>query len=140
MSATSDIAIPQPSARGKTGSIKAQRLIGKTVALVFLTLGSLLVLLPLVWMFTTSIKSEDNATGFPPQWIPQDIIKQKVDGRDRFMYWVTVDGQRREVAMMKKRPNNKAIFADPNDTTKQWELPLADATQVTKVKFALGEL
>ncbi len=129
MAATSDIAISKPAEYAKTGSIKAQRLVGKILALVFLTLGSALVLLPLVWMLTTSLKSEDNATGFPPQWIPQDVIKQKVDGRDRFMYWATVDGQRRELAMMKKRPGNKAIFADPQDSSKQWELPIASATQ-----------
>ena len=69
--ATTEIAVPQATPRAKTGSIKAQRFIGKTIALLLLSAGAILFMMPLVWMLTTALKTVDAATSFPPQWIPE---------------------------------------------------------------------
>jgi multiple sugar transport system permease protein len=135
MAATQDVSIPQTQTRAKVGSLKAQRIVGKILALALLTLGSILVLMPLAWMVSTSLKTEDMASGFPPEWIPHDIVQVSIEGRQRFLYWVPIDGQMRQMAMMKKRPGEKAIFADPTNPSSTVELPLAGLKRVSKINF-----
>lgn len=129
--ATQEISAPQAqiAAEKRKGSIRVQRIIGKTVALTLLTIGSLLVLLPLVWMMTTALKVQDAATTFPPEWIPYDVQKMMVDGRSYFVYTVNVDGQSVNWVLQRKRPNNRAIFMNPANTKQTVELPLSEAKQ-----------
>lgn len=130
--ATTEISVPQATPRAKTGSIKAQRFIGKTIALLLLSAGAVLFMMPLVWMLTTALKTVDAATSFPPQWIPKDVIKQEVNGKSYFMYTIEYEGQQVEWAMFKKRPGEKAIFMNPANPDQQIELPLAQATKVER--------
>lgn len=113
-------------------SIKLQRFVGKTLALVFLTFGSLVVMLPLVWMLSTSLKARENATEFPPRWIPQENIKVLYEGRNYFMYEIPVEGEMRELMMFKKQPGNMAIFMNPDNPEEQYLLPLADGKKMSK--------
>jgi multiple sugar transport system permease protein len=124
--ATTEIAGTQAYAPTKKGSIKAQRFVGRAIAIVILTLGGLLVMLPLVWLISGSLKTNDASTAFPPQWIPMDTQKVNIDKKDYFLYWIPYEGKQVEWAMLKKRPGEKAIFMNPADTTQQIELPLAD--------------
>ena len=41
---------------------------------VFLGLGAITMLLPLVWMVSTSLKEPGTVFTFPPQWIPRPIV------------------------------------------------------------------
>ncbi|MFS0673500.1 carbohydrate ABC transporter permease [Ornithinibacillus sp. 179-J 7C1 HS] len=40
---------------------------------LILTLGSLLMLLPFIWMLSTSLKSSGEVTALPPVWIPENL-------------------------------------------------------------------
>lgn len=44
-----------------------------TVSFVLMFLGSLTMVLPFLWMLSTSLKSSKLVFGFPPQWIPDPI-------------------------------------------------------------------
>jgi multiple sugar transport system permease protein len=114
-------------------SLKFQRFVGKTIALTLLTLGSVLVMLPLVWMLSTSLKARENATEFPPKWIPQESIKVEYDGRNRFMYEIPVDGEMRQLAMLKKAPEGMAIFFNPDNPEEQYTLKLEDGKRMYRV-------
>jgi ABC-type glycerol-3-phosphate transport system permease component len=54
---------------GKTG----RRRIGNTLAYITLTALSLLFLIPLAWLFLTSLMTLKQATSFPPEWIPNPV-------------------------------------------------------------------
>ncbi len=114
-------------------SLKFQRAFGKTIALVLLTFGALLVMLPLIWMLSTSLKARENATEFPPRWIPHENIKVMYDGRYRFMYEIPVDGEIRQLAMVKKQPEGMAIFIDPENPTEEFLLKLEDGEQMSQL-------
>jgi multiple sugar transport system permease protein len=128
---------PTISARriSRRQSLKFQRLIGKTVSLILLTFGALLVMLPLVWMFSTSLKARENATEFPPRWIPQENVKVLFDGRNRFMYEIPVNGEIRQMAMVKKQPGGMAIFVDPENPSEELILSLEDGEQISQVNI-----
>jgi multiple sugar transport system permease protein len=127
------MSVPQAVPAKKTGSIKVQRFVAKTVAILLLTLGSSLVLMPLVWMVSTSLKSEDEASTFPIEWIPQDVVKVNLGGsRSYFLYNLTVDGEVKQLALFKKQPGNKGIFVDPANPDQQYIASLEGAERVQK--------
>ena len=43
---------------------------------IILIVGSLMMILPYVWMITTSLKSQDQMLTYPPQWIPTEFVWQ----------------------------------------------------------------
>jgi multiple sugar transport system permease protein len=113
-----------------TGSIKSQRLLGQVLALTLLTIGALVVLIPLYWMVSTSLKDEAMATEFPPRWIPMDAEKVIIDGRERFVYNIPVEGQgmRRLALYQKTGPNG--TFVNPDNLNERYELPVQSGERV----------
>lgn len=115
-------------------SIRLQRLMGRTLALTFLTLGSILVLIPFVWMMSTSLKSTSVSTEFPPKWIPLDAKKMVIDGRDRFVYSIPVEGEVRELVLLGKR-GPTGVFANPDNLDETYELEVQSGERVYTVNF-----
>ncbi|KRF10095.1 sugar ABC transporter ATP-binding protein [Paenibacillus sp. Soil766] len=55
-------------------SNKSIRLLGNGLTYVLLTIVSAVILMPFVWMLTTSLKDQTKIFMFPPQWIPSPIV------------------------------------------------------------------
>src|SRR5262245_43423321 len=55
---------------GKRASTTAVR----SVAFVLLCIGSVLALIPVLWMLSTSLKSSGDVLLLPPKWIPDPIM------------------------------------------------------------------
>ncbi|KRE71443.1 carbohydrate ABC transporter permease [Paenibacillus sp. Soil750] len=55
-------------------SNKSIRMLGNVLTYVFLTIVSAVILMPFVWMLTTSLKDQTKIFSFPPQWIPSPIV------------------------------------------------------------------
>lgn len=51
----------------------AARRTGTTIAFVLMLLGALTMVLPFLWMLSTSLKESNLVFGFPPQWIPDPV-------------------------------------------------------------------
>lgn len=129
--ATDSISVSTPTAvpalkKSRVG-LKLSRFLGKTLAVFLLAAGSLLILLPLVWMFSTSLKARENATEFPPTWIPQESVKVSYNGRNYFMYDIVIDGETVRWGMLKKQPGGMAIFFNPANPEEQVTQKLEDA-------------
>jgi multiple sugar transport system permease protein/sn-glycerol 3-phosphate transport system permease protein len=43
-------------------------------AIVILTIGALIIMVPFYWMISTSLKAQGNLYLYPPQWIPDPIV------------------------------------------------------------------
>lgn len=65
------IVIPRRESRMRTKS--ARELIGKIIAYTLLTLGSILIMIPVFWMVSSALKPNSQIFLFPPQWIPNPI-------------------------------------------------------------------
>lgn len=52
----------------------SQILIQQIITYVILFVGLLIVLFPLFWMFSTSLKTQDEVFLFPPRWLPEKPI------------------------------------------------------------------
>jgi multiple sugar transport system permease protein len=60
-------------AQPKVGQGKLRRFVGLIPGYAGLILLTLVFVAPLLWMFSTSLKSYSMTTRFPPQWIPRDF-------------------------------------------------------------------
>jgi multiple sugar transport system permease protein len=118
----------------RASGLKFQKLVGMTVAIVLLALGSILVLMPLVWMLSTSLKSRSATTAFPPQWIPRDERSVEIEGRNSYVYAIPVDGKIRELALFKKQ-GQAGIFVNPDNPEERYELTVLDGRRVSDIRF-----
>lgn len=81
-----DIKIPPTSAPITTGqpglylsvwqSRRIQRLITNVISHTFLITGALIMIVPFIWMLSTSFKSPGKTFVYPPEWIPQPFVWQ----------------------------------------------------------------
>jgi multiple sugar transport system permease protein len=111
-----------------------QERITQIVATILLSIGMLVVLTPLAWLLVSALKSADAVNTFPPQWIPTDQVRATIDGRSYFVYDIPVNGEMRQLALLKKE-GSIGTFVNPNDPSESYQLTVADGRRVTRVKL-----
>ncbi len=111
---------------------RAQETINKVFVLILLFIGMVVVITPLVWMLVSALKSQDAVNTNPPQWIPTEQVKVDVNGRDVFLYDIEVDGVLRQLALVKK-DGSIGTFANPENPSETYQLPVASGTRATRV-------
>jgi multiple sugar transport system permease protein len=65
--------------------------------------------------------------------IPSRQIEVSVNGKDEPLYIVTVDGEQRQMALVRNRPGGKGEFVDPANPEQTVELVLAEQTPVREI-------
>ncbi len=106
----------------------------QVVSTVLITIGACVVLVPIVWMFSTSLKTRFTVTSFPPDFIPRESVKVEVNGQKLFLYDVNIDGEIRTLAAVKLDPE-KSEFVDPNDPSQVYYAPVDQAQKRQVVKL-----
>src|SRR6185437_6409475 len=61
--------VPPTKAPRRSQTMTVRRRAAATVTVLLLVLGSLFVLLPLVWLLSTAFKKPDDAFAIPPKWL-----------------------------------------------------------------------
>ena len=56
-------------------SMKKRNLIIRIISLFGLTVGAVMVMIPLVWMVLSSLKSPEQGNKMPPEWLPKQCRK-----------------------------------------------------------------
>jgi multiple sugar transport system permease protein len=114
---------------------KAGRAIRRQTALhLILLTGSVLFMVPFVWLVTTSLKEDEDMSRFPPVWIPQQQIKIDVDGKPAGLAWAPYKGQRAKVAVLKEMETGDRrlrVLEPAVYRGEEFDLP---RTQITKIK------
>ncbi|MCF1471829.1 carbohydrate ABC transporter permease [Agrobacterium vitis] len=86
------------------------------LAWLWLILGTLAVLVPVVWAGLSSMKPAAEITRFPPTLLPRDAVEVTVRGYDKplSLWQVSMDGTTRQMAMV-RRIGLKAQMVDPEN-------------------------
>ncbi len=113
-------------------SAKIQSLIGRALIVLLLTCGLTLVLMPVVWMFSTALQKEGSASSMPPEWIPRDELTMQIDGRKCYIYDIPVEGQMRRLVLVEKSGSD-GLFANPDNLDEQYTLPVASGRRASVV-------
>lgn len=107
----------------------------RVLPLTLLTLGAVVMLFPMVWMLSSSLKPLAQIDLFPPQWIPTEQVKVTVEGKEYTLYDVLMeDGQTRQLLLVDK-VQRTGVFADASDLSKTIEVDIRQTEPVERVRF-----
>ncbi|KAF0106257.1 MAG: Uncharacterized protein FD147_2548 [Chloroflexi bacterium] len=54
--------------------VRRKFLFGRPIAYILLTIGALIMIIPFIWMISTSLKSQQQLFSWPPNWIPNPFM------------------------------------------------------------------
>ncbi|WP_458116455.1 carbohydrate ABC transporter permease [Arthrobacter sp. D2-10] len=63
-----------PTVRTKLTESERKRRLGNIIVTIVLSLGAVVMVAPLLWTFSTSLKTRDGVFALPPQWIPDPFV------------------------------------------------------------------
>src|SRR6266498_5406086 len=107
------------------GGIRGQSFLLKSITTLILAAGAGVIMIPFLYLLSTSVKDRDQMRQSPPPLIPMAATTVQINGQNEPLYQVTVDGQTSEMALIKNRPGGKALFVDPAFPDKTHELVIA---------------
>lgn len=111
---------PQSGARETRGHARSirPRAVWAVMTYALLSLGAVTMLLPLVWMVSTSLKRPEAVFAMPPEFVPKRHERAAVAGSDRELY---SDAHGRTVALLKEHDEGHSLVA-PLDAPEREEL------------------
>jgi multiple sugar transport system permease protein len=107
----------------------------KIFSLAALTIGAILVMIPLVWMVLSSLKPPEQGNKMPPEWLPMRAEKMTIDGKEYFIYEMPVDGTTKKLVLLKKT-GSMGTFANPENLQETYELRITAGERATQVSFS----
>lgn len=113
-------------------SLKRRDIIVRILSLIALTIGAILVMMPLVWMVLSSLKSPEQGNKMPPEWLPKRAEKATIDGKSVFVYEIPVNGAMMKLALVSKK-GPVGTFVDPANPSQKYELTVNDGERVMEV-------
>ena len=125
---------PKTGQRLFTG-IQTQTLILKSLTTFILAAGAGIIMIPFLYLLSTSVKDRDQLRQSPPPLIPVAADTVSINGQEEPLYEVTLDGQTSQMALIKFRPGGKALFVDPANPDQTYELVIADQKELRHVEF-----
>jgi alpha-1,4-digalacturonate transport system permease protein len=105
---------------------------------LYLTLGTLLMFLPVVWLVMSSFKTPAALVRFPPDLLPYDIVTVEVPGYDEPLplYTVTIeDGSTRQLAQV-RRVGLEAQMVDSSAPDEIIRVNINQRAEVRELRFA----
>lgn len=121
-------------------SMRLSSLAGRTAATFVIAIGAVIILIPFLFMISTSLKSKNQLRAVPPPLIPWEATMVEVNGRMEPLFWVMVDGETAdgatvEMALVRNQPGGMGIFVDPQNPAKSVTLKIADQTPVRHIEL-----
>lgn len=123
------------STRRSFSGIQGQSLILKTITTLILAAGAGVIMIPFLYLLSTSVKDRDQMRQSPPPLIPMAATTVQLNGQEEPLYQVSVDGQTSEMALIKNRPGGKGLFVDPSNPDQTHELVIADQTPLRHLEI-----
>src|SRR5215211_4690026 len=115
--------------------VGGQSLLLKAVTTILLAAGAGIIMIPFLYLLSTSVKDRDQLRQSPPPLIPIAATTVNVNGQAEPLYQVTVNGQSREMALIKNRSGGKALFVDPANPDQTYELVIAEQTPLQHLEI-----
>jgi len=116
-------------------SIKAQRFFLKGLTTLVLAAGAVVIMIPLIFMVSTSLKDRNQLRASPPPLLPWETVMVEVAGKEEPLYKVTMDGEIVEMALIKNQPEGKGLFVYPANPDETYLLVIADQELQRKLEI-----
>jgi multiple sugar transport system permease protein len=115
--------------------VKATELFKKVTVTLILAIGGVVVVVPLLFMLSTALKDRNQLRAVPPPLIPWEVVTVEVEGKPEPLYEVELEGQHRELALVKNLPGGKGLFVDPANPAEQYELAIAEQRALRNIEL-----
>src|SRR5215217_5837944 len=115
--------------------VRGQSLLLKAITTLILAAGAGVIMIPFLYLLSTSVKDRDQMRQSPPPLIPMAATTVQINGQEEPLYQATLDGQSREMALIKNRPGGKGLFVDPASPDQTHELLIADQTPLQHLEI-----
>ena len=123
------------SNRFSFSGVRTQSYLMKGITTLLLAAGAAVIMIPFLYLLSTSVKDRDQLRQSPPPLIPIAAATVEINGQKEPLYKVTVNGQQSEMALVKNRPGGKGLFVDPKNPEQTHELVIADQTPVKHLEI-----
>lgn len=114
-------------------STKGHELFFKGITTLLLAAGAVVIMIPLAFMISTSLKDPSQIRSDANTLIPRKPVTAEIDGESYPMYEVTVNGESTEMAMIKKAPGGMANFADTENPDEVIQLKLSEQQPIYRL-------
>ena len=108
------------------GTVKGSEMFFKGITTLILAAGAVVIMVPLAFMISTSLKDPAQLRSDANTLIPRKPKTVEINSERFNLYQVTVSGVSSEMAMIKKAPDGMAFFADPSSPDELIGLKLND--------------
>ncbi len=112
------------------GSVSGHDLLLKGITTLILASGSILILIPFLYMISTSLKDPAQIRSDSTSLLPRKQKTAEVNGTLEPLYQVTLDGQVHEYALIKNAPGGLGQFVDPARPDLIYELKINEQKQL----------
>jgi multiple sugar transport system permease protein len=115
--------------------LQGQSLIFRSITTLLLAAGAGVMMIPFLYLLSTSVKDRDQLRQSPPQLIPMAATTVEINGQAEPLYQVVIDGQTSEMALIKNRPGGKGLFVKTDLPDQTYELVIADQTPLRHLEI-----
>jgi multiple sugar transport system permease protein len=115
------------------GSVKGHEFFFKGITTLVLAAGAVIIMIPLAFMISTSLKDPAQIRSDANTLIPRKPQTAEINGERYNLYQVTVDGVSREMALLKKAPGGMAKFVDPANPADSVDLKVNEQTPLYRL-------
>lgn len=118
--------------------LREQAALVRGVTTLILGAGAVIILLPLVYMLGTALKSKAQVRQNLLNPIPMTHVHVQIEGKREPLYEVELDGRSVQMALLKNAPGGKGLFVEPDKPDTVYELSRRDQTPVRVLDIQFG--
>jgi multiple sugar transport system permease protein len=116
---------------------RLQEALMKSITTLLLAAGTVVILVPFIFMISMALKDATQIRNDPLSMIPRSPVTIDVNGEKLPLYEVNIDGVKSKMALLKNAPGKKGIFIDPANPAQSYTLLLADQKPLYKLEIHL---
>ena len=118
--------------------LSGQASLVKSATTLILGAGAVVILLPLVYMLGTALKSKGQVRQNLLNPIPMTHVHVELDGKREPLYQVELDGRKAQLALVKNAPGGMGLFVEPANPDQVFELRRNQQTPVKVLDIQWG--
>lgn len=115
--------------------IRAREFISKALTTLILAVGAIVILIPLAFMISTSLKSRNQLRVSPPPIIPWETTMVEVNGKEEPLYEVELEGEILQMALIKNLPGGRGEFVLPSNPDFSYELVIGEQNALRHIEL-----
>ena len=115
--------------------VRDQSFLLKAITTLILAAGAGVIMIPFLYLLSTSVKDRDQLRQNPPSLIPIAATTVEINGQAEPLFQVTLEGKVREMALIKNRPGGKGLFVDPAFSDQTYELVIKEQTPLKHLEI-----